>query len=727
MNPTPSTCAGLTSASHSFRHVRFFLSLVFSALSLLSTEGRAESVTGVTELYSVPSSWYQLRTVEIVSYDSTHVVVAWRNEPDPVEHDRGDIMFKSGSSVDGGATWTWSATQYMKQSDTTASYVNVVMYNEAGTLYAFIGKSNPISNPTPGTSVNVCMKSTDMGVSWTPQAITNSYTGHMALGGAIIKSGSTYFMPFHASGAQGFLKSTNLIDWSLAGFVPNPDGVSLQEGFLVVSQDNPGHLVCKMRVKKTEGGYAYTSISTDGGTTWSDARPDLELPNWGVKGCLYKDANDQYVYIYNTEDGRNTLYYKTRAPGEPWKAGRPFTPVTLTGKDCYAMMTEYAPGKFYVVWENSYSKVMFAKLDVSDAFTTQDIVDTDWDTLTGGGWTASPNGQTAEINPSGQLHLATASPSTSVKNQTGPATSFALEMRAQVPNHTVADANTAVSLGTKIIAGGRRLMLAFQTDGVYSMVGSDTTWSKVLNQAGDTAWHTWRVTVDAAGQARLHQDGGQSLATWAIQAPYVNTHPEITHWSSGVSGNGSVARIDWTSLTEGIAAHEFLDLIGLDINAAGGVVEINPASQLRLRSNNNSNSEVTIPNGPGTGSPFSLEFRAKVNTYTVNAPATGVSLGLKVQNGAKRLMLAIQGDGVYSFVSGGSTWSKVYNTTNDTGWHTWRVDVDAGGTARLYRDGGPQLASWSLQANAGYARLGIWNTGSSGNPAEARIDWVKLY
>ncbi|MBI5381794.1 MAG: exo-alpha-sialidase [Opitutae bacterium] len=696
------------------------------AVALLATnESRAEGVTGVTELYSVPSSWYQLRTVEIVCYDATHVAIAWRNEPDSVEHDRGDIMFKSGSSADGGATWTWSATQYMKQSDSTASYVNVVMYNESGTLYAFIGKSNPISNPDPGTSVNVCMKSTNMGVSWTPQAITNSYTGHMALGGHIVKSGTTYFMPFHASGTQGFLKSTNLINWSLAGIVPNPEDVSLQEGFLVVSQDNPNHLICKMRVKVTDGGglgYAYSSISTDGGTTWSNAIKDLELPNWGVKGCLYKDSNNQYVYLYNTEDDRETLYYKTRAPGKPWKAGRPFTSNTLAGKDCYAMLSEYAPGKYYALWENSYHNVYFGKLDVSDAITTQDVMDTDWNNLTG--WTVSPGSGLAEISPAGQLHLksTTASVASVLKN-VGPTTSFTLDMRAQVSDHT---STAGISLGTKIIAGTRRLMLDFKTDGVYSMVGSATTWSRVFTQAGDTAWHNWRVTVDAAGVARLYQDGGQSLASWSIQSPYVNTNPLFQHWVEGVSGNGCEARIDWSTVSEGVVANDFVDLVGLTVAAGGGTVEISPASQLHMRSANNTNAEITVPNGPGTTAPFSLEFRAQVNAYTANAPATGVSLGLKVHNGAKRLMLAIQGDGVYSVLSGGSAWVKVYNTTNDTNWHVWRVEVDASGTARLYRDGGPQLASWSIQADTGYARFGSWVKGSSTSPAEARLDWVKV-
>lgn len=722
MNSTLATSAGLATASRGFLSC-LFLSL--TALLLLIPENRAESITGVTQLYSVPASWYQLRTVEIVSYDSTRVAVAWRNEPDTVEHDRGDIMFKSGSSVDGGVTWTWSDTQYLKKSDATSSYVNVIMYNDAGTLYAFIGKANPISNPDTGVAGVVCMKSTDMGVSWIPQAITNSYTAHMILGGDIIKFGNTYFLPFNGTGTQRFLKSTNLIDWSLAGSVSNPENVGLGEGFLVISQDNPNHLICKMRVPMHVGGFAYSSVSTDGGATWSDARKDLELPNWGAKCCFYKDANNQYVYIYGTESERNILYYKTRAPGQPWKAGRPFTSPTLAGKDCYPMLAEYAPGKFYALWENSYHNVYFGKLDVSDAVTTQDVMDSDWNNLTG--WTSIPGSGIVEISPAGQLHLkSTTASSARALTNVGPATSFGIDIRAQVSDYTVANPNTGVSLGTKVIAGNKRLMLAFQSDGVYSMTGSNTTWSRVLTQTGDTAWHTWRATVDSAGVARLYRDGSQSLASWTVQVPYENTYPVIEHFMKGVSGNGAEARIDWTSVTEGIVSNDFVDLVGLNVTVGGGIVEISPASQLHLRNTNGGISEITVPNGPGTTAPFSLEFRGKVNTYTVNPPATGVSLGIKVHNGTHRLMLAIQGDGVYSFLAGGTTWAKVYNIANDTNWHTWRVDVDTTGTARLSRDGGPELASWSIQANTGYVRFGAWVTGSSTNPADARLDWVKL-
>jgi hypothetical protein len=281
-------------------------------------------------------------------------------------------------------------------------------------------------------------------------------------------------------------------------------------------------------------------------------------------------------------------------------------------------------------------------------------------------------------------------------------------------------------MGTAIVDGSARLMLAFQTDGVYSIVNGATSWSRVFSQTSDTLWHTWRVTVDSEGLARLYQDGGQSLASWGIQGAYTNTNPMTEHWVDAVSGNGAEARVDWLSLTEGIVANDFIDLIGLTVDSSGGATEINPSSQLHLRSANGSNSSVTVTNGPGSGSRFSVEFRGKVNTYTVANPTTGVSLGLKVHNGSHRLMLAIQSDGVYSFLSGGSAWSKVYNTTNDANWHTWRVDVDTSGAAKLYCDGGTVLATWNLQADTNYARLSFWNTGSSANPAEARIDWVKL-
>ena len=136
----------------------------------------------------------------------------------------------------------------------------------------------------------------DGGRSWTAVELAMHYTGPLILNAAPVQTkidGKTRFLlPAHrntlASDPRGsrdhfILSSTSLLEWKLEAFIPQPTDarVFLHEGNIATG-DHDDELKIVMRTANydetdltTDPPRAYSSISTDGGHTWSEARPSL--------------------------------------------------------------------------------------------------------------------------------------------------------------------------------------------------------------------------------------------------------------------------------------------------------------------------------------------------------------------------------------------------------------------------------------------------------------------
>ncbi|MEU8266317.1 sialidase family protein [Sphaerisporangium sp. NPDC049002] len=178
------------------------------------------------------------------------------------------------------------------------------------------------------------------------------------------------------------------------------------------------------------------------------------------------------------------------------------------------------------------------------------VASSTWDTF--GDWTLDPSGGTAEVKD-GALRLRSAgqkASKASIGLDVTRGCDFTLEFRGRVDDDSALDPVTGegVSLGTKVANGYVRLMLAVQKSGVWTIRKGSSVWEKVYSSATSPAPSTWKVTVDSAGTARLHRDGADTGATWAVQSSREN--PQVTHWVTGTShGNAAEARIEWTRVT----------------------------------------------------------------------------------------------------------------------------------------------------------------------------------
>jgi hypothetical protein len=203
------------------------------------------------------------------------------------------------------------------------------------------------------------------------------YTGPLIIVGGIhrvMENGHPrYLLPAHRNtlrndplGARNqlLLSSTSLLEWRLAGHVPQPEAgrVFLHEGSLAPGEKET-ELKMVMRTaqyekesKALEPPRAFSSVSQDGGRTWSPALEEPELWNSVSKGFYGRAHNGTHLYVYN--DGpawsRMGLKYKTKPPGGAWSPEHTFFDAAI--HNSYPTLIETAPGEFRAVWDSGDSK-----------------------------------------------------------------------------------------------------------------------------------------------------------------------------------------------------------------------------------------------------------------------------------------------------------------------------------------------------------------------------------
>jgi hypothetical protein len=292
----------------------------------------------------------------------------------PGKTDMGDI-FASVSTNDGDQ-WSEPAFVFDHNQRFGAmqfAYANPVIYRPPGqdVLWCFAIRC-PMNFAHSEDSHLAAAFSGDGGRSWTPVELAMHYTGPLITvsGGLyrIVENGQPrYLMPVHRNTRRNdplgtrdlfVLSSTSLLEWRLAGYVPQPESgrVFLQEGSIAVD-DNEMKMVMRAAQYENEGKAlepprAFSSVSKDGGRTWTPAREEPELWNSNAKGCFIRAANGERIYVYN--DGpawsRMALRYKTQLPAGAWSEEKTF--FDSGAHNSYPTVIEVAPGDFRAVWDS---------------------------------------------------------------------------------------------------------------------------------------------------------------------------------------------------------------------------------------------------------------------------------------------------------------------------------------------------------------------------------------
>ena len=315
----------------------------------------------------------------LAQWKDRHLVAAF-GAGIPGKTDMGDIY--ASVSLNDGDTWSEPVAifnHHDRQGTIQFAYANAILFKPPGqeVMWAFAMRC-PMNYRHSEDSQLVGAYSADGGRSWVPVELSMGYTGPLIVVagpyGFMENGVMRYLFPAHRNTRRNdprgsrdhfVLSSTSLLEWNLANFIPQPETgpkVFLHEGNIAPG-DAPGELVMMMRTadyederKTTEPPRAFSTVSRDGGRTWSPARPEPDLWNAKSKAFFGRTADGVHVYVYNdgpanpAPGGRMALRYKTRPNGGTWSAEKTFYDAGI--KNSYPTLVEVAPGEFRAVWDS---------------------------------------------------------------------------------------------------------------------------------------------------------------------------------------------------------------------------------------------------------------------------------------------------------------------------------------------------------------------------------------
>lgn len=302
--------------------------------------------------------------------------------------DMGNIV--CSISRDKGKTWSPRIMVFdhrHRNGTIQYAYNNSVMFRPPGqnVIWLFCMRA-PMHYRDSENADLVAAYTADGGYSWQHVELALGYQGSL-----IIVSGIQtveregvlhYLLPAHRNSfrhdktgdrRQFVLESTSLLRWELADYIPVEDPVFLHEG-KIAETNQPGELKMVMRTARMDNeqpldpGLAYSSVSQDGGRSWSIAKPEPELPNFRSK-CFYgKDAFDSHIYVYSDSVERRALRYKSKYKGGDWSDAKLF--YWDNNRNSYPTLLEDSPGSWLAMWDSSNdpeirrSKIRFGRLNL---------------------------------------------------------------------------------------------------------------------------------------------------------------------------------------------------------------------------------------------------------------------------------------------------------------------------------------------------------------------------
>jgi hypothetical protein len=346
-------------------------------------KGDVTDVRVIRRIESHPDAWRVWQPF-IAQWKRKHLVVAFGAMTNG-KKDMGDI-FASVSKNDGD-TWGEPVAIFdhnRRQGAIQFAYANPVLFKPAdqNVLWCFAMRC-PIVYKNSEDSQLAGAFSADGGYSWTAVELAVHYAGPLILNAGVqpthIQGQPCYLLPAHRNSLQKdplgsrehfILSSTSLLEWKLESFIPQPDSgkVFLHEGNIAPG-DAPGELKIVMRTANyedtsltTDPPRAYSSVSRDGGHTWTPARAEPELHNAKAKSFFGRAADGTHIYVYNDgpvqreiapgfpHGGRTSLRYKIKPAGGKWSEEKTFYDAGI--KNSYPTLIEVAPGDFRAVWDS---------------------------------------------------------------------------------------------------------------------------------------------------------------------------------------------------------------------------------------------------------------------------------------------------------------------------------------------------------------------------------------
>jgi hypothetical protein len=328
----------------------------------------------------------------IARWTDAHLLVAFGAQLND-KVDMGDIL--CAVSTDDGKSWGTPVMVFdhrVPLGPMRVAYANPVLYRPPGqdVVWCFAMRCSLYYRDSEDSQLCAAYTA-DGGRSWQPVELAVHYHSPLITCAGVTRVAHDgqvrYLLPVHRNtirhdpqGQQDqlVLESTSLLEWKLAGYIPQPESgaVFMHEGNIAAGNAED-ELLIVMRTAQYGGGgrpldppTAYSASSHDGGRTWSPAIPEYALYNAVSKAYFGRAGDGTHVYVYSVGPARERkgLAYKIKPPGETWSEERLFYDANV--RNSYPTLLERTPGRFYAVWDSSNSPdrkrtvIRFGKLDI---------------------------------------------------------------------------------------------------------------------------------------------------------------------------------------------------------------------------------------------------------------------------------------------------------------------------------------------------------------------------
>lgn len=265
----------------------------------------------------------------------------------------GSVWIASRVTTDEGKSWS-DEREIVRHKDCQASHPTELRTRDGVIHVFYLGyKKHSWTNgePNPDDVSDLwTVRTSDDGVSWTkPQKIFAGYTG--ATNGGIETSSGRLIVPFsHYVPKPGHLVSRTVVSddggktWRQSSII-DIGGAGDHEGAVepAVVELKDGRIWMLIR---TSRGNFWQSYSTDGGTTWSQAKPTA-IGAAHAPGHVIRLASGRLALAWNQkEPGRRELYIAlSKDDAKTWDK-----PVLIaSGRQvCYPFIAERSPGVLWI-------------------------------------------------------------------------------------------------------------------------------------------------------------------------------------------------------------------------------------------------------------------------------------------------------------------------------------------------------------------------------------------
>lgn len=330
-------------------------------------------LTDIVEIDTLPkdSGYKKIWQPYIAKWSDEHYVAAYGLQL----HGKGDMGDMLCSiSKDRGKTWsapTMIFDHRIPNGSVRYAYNNAVLFRPPGQDILWCFAMRTPMHFRDSEDARLCAAySGDGGYSWTHVELAMDYHGPLITCADIVpvkdELGTRYLLPVHRNTIrrdptgdrqQFVLESRSLLRWKLAGAIPidEQQPAWIHEGN-IAEGDKPGELKMVTRTGaynrgEPRPGLAFSSVSRDGGRTWSTAKPEADLPNFQSKAFYGKDSLGRHVYVYSDNPDREGLYYKVKPAGGTWSEAKLFFGGNT--RNSYPTLIEDRPGEWLCVWDSS--------------------------------------------------------------------------------------------------------------------------------------------------------------------------------------------------------------------------------------------------------------------------------------------------------------------------------------------------------------------------------------